>query len=194
MRENPKPFEIYRHFKGNQYQILTLAKDSEDGRDLVVYQAMYGDYQVYVRDLAQFMSPVDRAKYPDSSQEYRFEKQNTAQGKTESGAAGNARETEKETEKENARETVRETVEITVPADGEEAYLDPAVTAFLDADSYDQKLDILAGLHNRITEDMLSIIAVATDIELNEGSLEERYNELKNCLLTMEKFECDRIR
>lgn len=176
MRENPKPFEIYRHFKGNQYQILALAKDSEDGRDLVVYQAMYGDYQVYVRDLTQFMSTVDRAKYPDSSQEYRFEKQNTAQGKTESGAAGNARETEKET------------------VDGEEAYLDPAVAAFLDADSYDQKLDILAGLHNRITEDMLSIIAVATDIELNEGSLEERYNELKNCLLTMEKFECDRIR
>lgn len=190
MRENPKPFEIYRHFKGNQYQIITLAKDSEDGRDLVVYQAMYGDYQVYVRDLAQFMSTVDRAKYPDSSQEYRFEKQNKAQGKTESGAAGNARETEKET----ARETARETVETTAPADGEEAYLDPAVAAFLDADSYDQKLDILAGLHNRITEDMLSIIAVATDIELNEGSLEERYNELKNCLLTMEKFECDRIR
>lgn len=159
MRENPKPFEVYQHFKGNQYQILTLAKDSEDGRDLVVYQAMYGDYLVYVRDLEQFMSPVDREKYPSASQKYRFEKKSKVEEKEET-----------------------------------EAFLDPDVAAFLDADSYSQKLDILAGLHNRITEDMLAIIAVATDIELNEGSLEERYAELKNCLLTMEKYECDRIR
>ena len=82
MRENPKPFEIYQHFKGNQYQILTLAKDSEDGRDLVVYQALYGDYAVYVRDLAQFMSPVDKAKYPASSQQYRFEKKSKVQVST----------------------------------------------------------------------------------------------------------------
>ncbi|MGN0131629.1 MAG: DUF1653 domain-containing protein [Lachnospiraceae bacterium] len=174
MRENPKPFEIYQHFKGNQYQILTLAKDSEDSRDLVVYQALYGDYAVYVRDLAQFMSPVDKAKYPEASQEYRFEKKSKAEARVAAAA-------------EQSNETDAQ-------PDEAEAYLDPDVAAFLDADSYDKKLDILAGLHNRITEDMLAIMAVATDIELNEGSLEERYSELKNCLLTMEKFECDRIR
>ena len=89
--------------------------------------------------------------------------------------------------------TVRQTAEAGAQLQEGEAYLDPEVAAFLDADSYDKKLDILAGLHNRITEDMLAIMAVATDIELNEG-LEQRYTELKNCLLTMEKFECDRIR
>lgn len=186
MRENPKPFEIYQHFKGNQYQILTLAKDSEDGRDLVVYQAMYGDYQVYVRDLAQFMSPVDKGKYPEASQEYRFEKRVKAEIKSAKASPDSAL-TEPQAEIKQAEPEQTE-------AEQTEAYLDPDVAAFLDADSYDQKLDILAGLHNRITEDMLEVIAVATDIELNEGSLEERYTELKNCLLTMEKFECNRIR
>ena len=51
MRNNPNPFEIYRHFKGNKYQILTLAKDSEDGRKKVVYQALYDPFEVYVRDV-----------------------------------------------------------------------------------------------------------------------------------------------
>ena len=72
MRDNPKPFEVYRHFKGNNYQILAIAKDSEDGHLIVVYQALYGSYEVYARDLTQFMSPVDHIKYPDVTAQYRF--------------------------------------------------------------------------------------------------------------------------
>ena len=60
MREQPKPYEIYRHFKGNLYQILAIAKDSEDGSLKVVYQALYGTFEVYVRDLSMFLSPVDK--------------------------------------------------------------------------------------------------------------------------------------
>ena len=73
MRSDPKPQEFYRHFKGNIYQIRCLARHTETRERMVVYQAMYGTFEIYVRPLAMFMEEVDRVKYPDVKQKYRFE-------------------------------------------------------------------------------------------------------------------------
>ena len=195
----PKPHEIYKHFKGNLYQIVTIAQHSETEEQLVIYQAMYGDFKTYARPLAMFTSEVDKVKYPEVQQRFRFELQGAdADRQTrESDAVSGAQTTTAQDAATGAAQTATAQDAATGAAQtatAQEPALDPLVLEFLDADSYEQKLNILAGLHHRITDEMITTMAIACDIEVNDGETEERYEELKNCLLTMEKFECNRLR
>lgn len=75
-RELPSPGEVWRHFKQNDYKIISIAEHTETKEKMVVYEALYGNYGVYVRPLDMFMSEVDHQKYPQVKQKYRFEKKN----------------------------------------------------------------------------------------------------------------------
>ena len=66
----------YRHFKGNEYEVLDIARHSETMEPMVVYRALYGENMLWVRPLKSFLSEVDHEKYPDAKQKYRFELQN----------------------------------------------------------------------------------------------------------------------
>ena len=199
MRSIPRAQEVYKHFKGNVYQIITIAEHSETGEKMVIYQAMYGDFKVYARPLAMFMENVDKQKYPEVKQEYRFEKAERAETVCE--------------EKTEASQTVKEACEpavqeqkavqkepmaaqpIAEPDVTEvELQLDPLLLEFLDADTYEEKLNILSALHSRITDDMITTMAIASDVEVAAGDLEVRYNQLKNCLLTLDRYEISRLR
>ncbi|MDD3453214.1 MAG: DUF1653 domain-containing protein [Bacilli bacterium] len=69
--------KTYKHFKGQKYKVLCIAKDSEsEGNDLkevVVYEALYGKHLIWTRPYDMFNSKVDKNLYPDVDQEYRFE-------------------------------------------------------------------------------------------------------------------------
>lgn len=81
MRELPKAGEIYRHFKGMRYLIAGYVKNATSGADfssMVLYlpedEADKIHRQFYCRTVTEFMSPVDKVKYPDATQNYRFER------------------------------------------------------------------------------------------------------------------------
>lgn len=67
--------QVYRHFKGDYYLVEALARDSETNEPCVIYRKLYGDGGLWVRPTAMFLEPVDKKKYPDATQEYRFELQ-----------------------------------------------------------------------------------------------------------------------
>ena len=66
---------VYRHFKGDYYLVVDFVEHSETGEKLVIYRSLYGDGKLYARPYDMFMSKVDRDKYPNVEQEYRFQLQ-----------------------------------------------------------------------------------------------------------------------
>ena len=75
--------DIVQHFKREWvsretseylYKVLAVAHHTETGEKLVIYQGLYAPFKICARPYAMFMSEVDREKYPDIRQKYRFEK------------------------------------------------------------------------------------------------------------------------
>lgn len=209
MREIPKTGQFYRHFKGNLYQVITVAKHSETGESLVIYQALYGSYGVYARPLDMFLSEVDKEKYPQAEQAYRFEEvflqqpeEETAVtpqsetgepaealqlGKHESEAALQSERHEPEAMPQAKISEPSKQVQETAPI-----RWDAGIEEFLDADSYQEKLRVFTSMQHRLTDDMIDIMAVSMDTEVNERELSDRIASLKNFLLMQVKYESNR--
>ena len=165
MRQLPEPGQIYRHFKGTFYRVICIARDSETLEEAVVYENREDPSKKFVRPLSEFMSRTDRKKYPDAEQEYRFEEVSGTSDK------------EPESSKDSGEEDI------------------PSVLMdFLEADSNEEKLDALERGRMRLNNDVISAMAASLDTEIREGSVEERYRELKSHLLTVIRYEGSRLR
>ena len=64
---------VYRHFKGGMYRVEGTARDAGTGETVVLYRALYGEGGLWVRPMEEFLSEVDREKYPEAAQHFRFE-------------------------------------------------------------------------------------------------------------------------
>lgn len=212
------PGEFYRHFKDKLYQVKSIAYHSETKEKMVVYQAMYGSFQVYVRPYEMFLSEVDHQKYPEAAQKYRFEKviltedealmkaeksvknEESVKGekpvKAEESVKGEEpvknKEAIKQQAEKEAEEAETEPEEIELQEIGEEA--DNRLVRFLEAATYEDKLNILTGLRDKLDDDLITAMGVSIDAQIQEGPIEKRYTSLKNCILAHIKYESGRIR
>lgn len=216
----PRPQEIYRHFKGRLYQVITIARHSETGEEMVVYQAMYGDFAVYVRPLWMFTETLDVAKYPDADQTYRFQHVRPLRDEIRTrpdkpsvprvlGGQKRAAYVEEEDDFEEdyeeqtshnhssgGRRSGRESgvMQKTIEEEAKELGMDPRVVMFLDADSPEKRLQILDELHHDITDDQIDICAMAVDAKIPAGDIYDRYAALRDVLMTRQRFESNRLR
>ena len=215
----PRPQEIYRHFKGRLYQVLTLARHSETGEVLGVSQALYGDYDVFARPLSMFCSEVDAVKYPGAMQKERFQlwkgsEEAHALFAGESPVTGNRETRAKQPEEDRQTrgkqpEEDRQTrakqsdgmfsqkekpAEPSVQAAEEEVQLDPRLLRFLDANRMEEKMEILDSMQGDVTDEMIDIMAISLDTEIVSGEASERIAALRETIQMRLRFESSRLR
>lgn len=198
MERVPKNGEIYRHFKNKLYQIIGIATHSETKEPLVIYQALYGGFGMYARPLAMFVSEVDHNKYPDVKQKYRFtrvemnadgtwhcveEEDNTVIVEIRSDSKNAA-------EQQSDLKNVAKQQETGIQAENpDEERPDPKLMEYLDAETFDEKYNVLVSMRDCITDKLVDDIAVVMDVVIPEGDLMNRYDALKMALRTKQKYE-----
>lgn len=171
----PKKGEIYRHFKGNLYEIVIIARDSETLEEKVVYKEVEGD-AAYVRPLPMFVSLVDKEKYPNVMQEFRFEIVQETEGLQKNAHT-------------EAISSSLEDVDSEVQIAGRDMIME-----YLEQESVDNRIDYLVRIKDRITPTFISVVAQSLDFVENEGELSDRYEAILRYLRTVARYESGRLR
>lgn len=196
---NPLPGEKYLHFKNKLYQVIAVAKHSETMEPYVVYQALYGDFGVYIRPYDMFVSEVDHEKYPEVTQKYRFAYVDHTKNetlRTERAEHKKIPVNQNVEQQENVPDVtaavstaeLQEENMIQRESDVEEQ-INPWLLRFLDTDTMEEKYQIVCDIKNDITDRLIDDLAVAVDVVIPEGKLSDRYEQLKYCIRTRQKYE-----
>ena len=196
---NPLPGEKYLHFKNKLYQVIAVAKHSETMEPYVVYQALYGDFGVYIRPYDMFVSEVDHEKYPKVTQKYRFAYVDHTKNetlRTERAEHKKIPVNQNVEQQENVPDVtaavstaeLQEQNMVQRESDVEEQ-IDPWLLRFLDTDTMEEKYQIVCDIKNDITDRLIDDLAVAVDVVIPEGKLSDRYEQLKYCIRTRQKYE-----
>lgn len=196
---NPLPGEKYLHFKNKLYQVIAVAKHSESMEPYVVYQALYGDFGVYIRPYDMFVSEVDHEKYPEVTQKYRFAYVDHTKNetlRTERAEHKKIPVNQNVEQQENVPDVtaavsmaeLQEQNMVQRESDVEEQ-INPWLLRFLDTDTMEEKYQIVCDIKNDITDRLIDDLAVAVDVVIPEGKLTDRYEQLKYCIRTRQKYE-----
>ena len=189
--------QFYRHFKGGLYQVMAIATHSETKEKMVVYQALYGDYGIYVRPYDMFVSEVDHEKYPQVKQVYRFtqvhpEEMEEESDKVEVPDLTLELDESMEPEQSAVEEEPKKMSEDQPAQEKQDVSggINPILLEFLDADTLEEKMHIMTFYRNQMDEALLNSIANSLDLVVDKKGLQETYDEIMNCLSMMKHFEC----
>lgn len=191
-RNNPQPGELYRHFKGNLYQIITTATHSETEEALVIYQALYGSYGVFARPLGQFMSPVERGKYPDVAAAWRFTR--VEQEERSAGLPGHPVGIQPSSGTEASQPAKGLPAGAAPAARRTERPAEEVFLLFLDEEQYKVKLELLSELRPKLNRTMLEGMAASMDVVLPGKSIDEDLDLIEDHIRTRARFEGSRMR
>lgn len=311
MKNIPKTGELYKDFTNKVYQVVAVAVYAETGEQIVVYQAMSGDYGVYARSLQQFTGedhrqplfqkierpgsqpgkgntekaqagylsgntkeaqtgylsgnteeigigsqsgnaqevqtgskPGNTGGFPAGRQLTEAQQGNRMHLKTGEESvyrpvrqSGNSRRQEQQPgfvskiesrpRTQSPAESKRVLRQSVAEASGEEAYYyekrrrqmeereqrremfrkserhesateelraNPCLIKFLEADTYEEKFQVLNEIQNDMTDRLIDDIAVVLDVVIPEGALNDRFYQLRNIILTRQKYETNRFR
>ena len=195
-RQTPVAGQIYKHFKGNLYKVLAVAVHTESEEKLVVYQSVDNPDRVFARPLEMFMSDIDRFRYPLIRAKYRFTLVSEPEVEN-NGEETKEEETKEETKEEDVKDEETEEQsddDSAVYKDNGELVIDPYVEGVLDEKEFSKKIEFFEMLRGKCTEDMLTTIAISLDIQLQEGSIEDKYSQILRTLKMHEKYETSRLR
>lgn len=192
MDRTPKPGEIYRHFKNRLYQIIAVARHTETEELLVIYQALYGSFQVYARPLSMFVSEVDRVKYPSAGQRYRFEKVDRECLRDLEPEETGQREPERKQESDKSAGLAlgQEEQPDMAPASG----LNPLLLSFVESEDYGVKLELLSAMEGKVSQADLDALHEALDLPGGDGDIERQMQSVKQYLKMRMKFDGGRLR
>ena len=176
---------FYRHFKNKLYQVRGVAIHSETKEKMVVYQGLYGSYELYVRPYDMFLSEVDHNKYPDVEQKYRFELIDINTGKalekSDDTSAYNKSIDNVNMVSADNRYTENKSIDYkteNVSSDNgniadiynsdENTVQDSKLIRFLDAYDYKEKLDILTSMRSELNDGLIDIMAESIEVAVPE--------------------------
>lgn len=186
----PKAGEFYRHFKNKMYQIVGVAIHSETKEKLVIYQALYDDFAIYARPLEMFISEVDHVKYPQVTQKYRFEKVEMAAKEESVARVVESSEKVQQRDEIPPQEKVQQQTDVSLSTNNdEEMQVNPKLLEFLDAETFDEKYNVLVSMRDDITDKLIDDIAVVMDVIIEDGDLMKRYDDLKFAIRTRQRYE-----
>ena len=195
----PKQGEIYRHYKGNLYQITAVALHTETEEKMVVYQALYGEFKYYVSPLEMFMEQV---KIEDKFIN-RFELVDMDNG-AENDIQYNRKNDVNYSGGKNIANKIDSSPEQVIifnykedeDIEDEKEELTCDLMGFLDAKTYTEKMNILKEMriNGNLDEHILRNCALSIDCIVDENGIDEQYHSIMNCLNMLSKYECTRFR